>query len=163
MSLNGSKIPHCLQVWRSKFNVLLHPWDFPGKNTGMGCHSLLQGIFLTQGPNLRVSFIASRFFTIWANREDQVAKMKTQIFLDMVEKKLLQHEKSNIRTNSALEKNIHFLSSWFKHRSVKVNQSNYSNFNTERTIKKKKDCFRRTQLLACTFKGVYSYFIWKAF
>ena len=24
---------------------------FPGKNTGMGCHSLFQGIFLTQGSN----------------------------------------------------------------------------------------------------------------
>ena len=23
-------------------------WDSPGKNTGVGCHSLLQGIFLTQ-------------------------------------------------------------------------------------------------------------------
>ena len=30
---------------------LLHPWDFPGKNTGVGCHFLLQGIFLTQGSN----------------------------------------------------------------------------------------------------------------
>ena len=30
---------------------LLRPWDFPGKNTGVGCHSLLQGIFLTQGSN----------------------------------------------------------------------------------------------------------------
>ena len=27
------------------------PWDLPGKNTGMGCHFLLQGIFLTQGWN----------------------------------------------------------------------------------------------------------------
>ena len=27
------------------------PWDFPGKNTGMGSHSLLQEIFLTQGLN----------------------------------------------------------------------------------------------------------------
>ena len=27
------------------------PWDFPGKNTGMGCHPLLQGIVLTQGLN----------------------------------------------------------------------------------------------------------------
>ena len=26
----------------------LCPWDSPGKNTGMGCHFLLQGIFLTQ-------------------------------------------------------------------------------------------------------------------
>ena len=25
--------------------------DFPGKNTGVGCHSLLQGIFPTQGLN----------------------------------------------------------------------------------------------------------------
>ena len=31
---------------------LLCPWDSPGKNTGVGCHSLLQGIFLTQGSNL---------------------------------------------------------------------------------------------------------------
>ena len=28
------------------------PWDFPDKNTGMGCHSLLQRIFPTQGSNL---------------------------------------------------------------------------------------------------------------
>ena len=28
------------------------PWDFPGKNTGVGCHFLLQGIFPTQGLNL---------------------------------------------------------------------------------------------------------------
>ena len=31
---------------------LLCPWDCPGKNTGVGCHFLLQGIFLTQGLNL---------------------------------------------------------------------------------------------------------------
>ena len=30
---------------------LLSPWDSPGKNTGVGCHSLLQGIFLTQESN----------------------------------------------------------------------------------------------------------------
>ena len=28
--------------------------DFPGKNTGVGCHFLLQGIFLTQGSNAGV-------------------------------------------------------------------------------------------------------------
>ena len=26
--------------------------DSPGKNTGVGCHALLQGVFLTQGSNL---------------------------------------------------------------------------------------------------------------
>ena len=30
----------------------LCPWNSPGKNTGVGCHSLLQGIFPTQGSNL---------------------------------------------------------------------------------------------------------------
>ena len=41
---------------------LLCPWDFPGKNTGVGCHFLLQGIFPTQGSNpcLHVSCIAGR-------------------------------------------------------------------------------------------------------
>ena len=27
------------------------PYNFPGENTGVGSHSLLQGIFLTQGSN----------------------------------------------------------------------------------------------------------------
>ena len=31
---------------------LLCPWGFPVKNTEVGCHFLLQGIFLTQGSNL---------------------------------------------------------------------------------------------------------------
>ena len=30
---------------------LLCPWNYPGKNTGVGSHSLLQGIFATQGLN----------------------------------------------------------------------------------------------------------------
>ena len=30
---------------------LLCPWDSPGKNTGVGCHFPLQGIFPTQGSN----------------------------------------------------------------------------------------------------------------
>ena len=31
---------------------LLCPWYLPRKNTRVGCHFLLQGIFLTQGSNL---------------------------------------------------------------------------------------------------------------
>ena len=30
---------------------LFCPWDSPGKNIGVCCHTLLQRIFLTQGPN----------------------------------------------------------------------------------------------------------------
>ena len=29
----------------------VHGMDSPAKNTGVGCHALLQGIFLTQGSN----------------------------------------------------------------------------------------------------------------
>ena len=38
--------PHGLQPAR-----LLCSWNSPGRNTGVGCHSLLQRIFLTQGSN----------------------------------------------------------------------------------------------------------------
>ena len=41
-----------LQPYRLQPPRLLCPWDFPGKNTGVDCHALLQGIFLTQGSNL---------------------------------------------------------------------------------------------------------------
>ena len=43
--------------------------EFPGKNIEVGCYSLLQGIFRTQGSNLGVPHCNSRFFTIWATRE----------------------------------------------------------------------------------------------
>ena len=33
---------------------LLSSWDSPGKNSGVGCHFLLQGIFPTQELNLRL-------------------------------------------------------------------------------------------------------------
>ena len=33
---------------------LLCPWDSPDMKTGVGCHALLQGIFLTQGSNLHL-------------------------------------------------------------------------------------------------------------
>ena len=46
-AVSDSLRPHGLQPAR-----LLCPWDFPGKNTGVGCHFLLQGIFLTLGLNL---------------------------------------------------------------------------------------------------------------
>ena len=33
---------------------LLGPWNFPSKNTGIGCHALLQRVIQTQGLNLPV-------------------------------------------------------------------------------------------------------------
>ena len=46
---------------------LLCPWDFPGKNTGMGCHFLLQGIFLIQGSNLSL-LLGRQILYHWATR-----------------------------------------------------------------------------------------------
>ena len=57
----NSSWPHGLKPSR-----LLCPWHFPGKNTGVGCHFLLQGIFPTQGSNplsLASSALAGGFFT----------------------------------------------------------------------------------------------------
>ena len=39
----------CMTLWDPVNCRLLCPWNSPGKNTGVGCHSLFQGIFLTQG------------------------------------------------------------------------------------------------------------------
>ena len=39
--VSNSSQPHGLQPTR-----LLHPWDFPGKSTGVGCHHLLRGLGL---------------------------------------------------------------------------------------------------------------------
>ena len=44
--VSDSLRPHALEAFR-----LLCPWDSPGKNTGVGCHSYLQGIFPTQQSN----------------------------------------------------------------------------------------------------------------
>ena len=41
---------------------LFYTWDFLGKNTGVGCHFLLQGIFPTQGSNPSPA-LAGGFFT----------------------------------------------------------------------------------------------------
>ena len=38
-----------LQLYGLKPIRLLCLWDFPSKNTGVGCHFLLQGIFPAQG------------------------------------------------------------------------------------------------------------------
>ena len=50
--LNHLVMCDCLQPHGLKPTGILCPWDSPGKNTGVGGHSLLQGIFLTQDSNL---------------------------------------------------------------------------------------------------------------
>ena len=49
----------------------LCPWDSIGKNTGMGCHALLQGICLTQGSNPHL-LLGRWFLYHWATWEAQL-------------------------------------------------------------------------------------------
>ena len=44
----------CVQLFATLWitaRQFFSPWDSPGKNTGVGCHALLQGTFPTQGLN----------------------------------------------------------------------------------------------------------------
>ena len=62
-ALSGSVQPCGLQPAR-----LLCPWKSAGKNTGVGCHALLQGIFLTQGLNPSLLHCRQILYH-WATRE----------------------------------------------------------------------------------------------
>ena len=45
----------CVQLFVTLWMArLLCPWDFPGNNTGVDSHFLIQDIFLTQGSNLHL-------------------------------------------------------------------------------------------------------------
>ena len=44
------------------------PWDFPGKNTGVGCHFLLQSIFPTQRLHPCLLHL-KRILSLWAIKE----------------------------------------------------------------------------------------------
>ena len=51
--------PHRLYPTR-----FFHPWDSPGKNTGVGCHFLLQEIFPTQGSNPGLSHCRQKLYRL---------------------------------------------------------------------------------------------------
>ena len=49
------------ELWHTR---LLHPWDFPGKSAGVGCHFLLQRIFPTQRPNPGLPHCRETFYCL---------------------------------------------------------------------------------------------------
>ena len=51
LNLRACALSHSVRPDSLRPRGLLCPWDSPGKNTGVGCHFLLQGIFPTQGWN----------------------------------------------------------------------------------------------------------------
>ena len=54
--VHAKLLPSCLtlRIYGLQPARLFCPWDSPSKNTGVGCHALLQGTFPTQGSNLRL-------------------------------------------------------------------------------------------------------------
>ena len=48
MHMSAQSCPTLLQPHGLQPTRLLCPWDSPGKSTGVGCHFLLQGVFLTK-------------------------------------------------------------------------------------------------------------------
>ena len=75
---------------------LLCPWDSSGKNTRVGCHALLQGIFLTQGSN--PGLLHRRWvFTIWATKE---AQQRLQSYPRQVTKSMVVTNTSSPRSFS---------------------------------------------------------------
>ena len=81
MSLNHHAVHACWIAWvvsnsflshRLQLARLLCPWDSPGKNTGMGCHFLLQGNLPdpgTEPESFTSPALAGRFFTTSATWE----------------------------------------------------------------------------------------------
>ena len=70
MCMCAESFPPCLTLWDPMDCSLpgssVHG-DSPGKNTGVGCHAFLQGIFLTEGSNPRLftsPALAGGFFTV---------------------------------------------------------------------------------------------------
>ena len=62
---------------------LLCPWCFPGKNDGVGCHFLPQGIFPTQGSNMCLYVspaLAGGFFTPSTTWEDSPGKKLLNVY-----------------------------------------------------------------------------------
>ena len=78
---NTSWVPCCalpFSVTLVTFSSLCpYELDSPGKKTVVGCHVLLQGIFLTQGSNLCLHH-RRRIFHHWATREAQLCPTITQ-------------------------------------------------------------------------------------
>ena len=66
--------PHAL--WPAR---LLSPWDFPGKNTGVGCHFLLRGSSQPRDwtHNSYVFCIAGRFFIPLSHPESPFSTLHT--------------------------------------------------------------------------------------
>ena len=74
----------CVQLFASPW-ILSSPdssvhGDSPGKNTGIGCHALLQGIFRTQGSNLGLPHCRWTFYLL-SHQESPFNSTYTELYI----------------------------------------------------------------------------------
>ena len=65
------------RLWPTR---LLCPWDSPGKNTGVGSHSLLQGIFPTQDSNPSFQHCRQILYHLSHTREVPISSITWSLF-----------------------------------------------------------------------------------
>ena len=80
--MSNSLQPHGLSPTR-----LLGPWNSPGKNTGAGCHSLLQGIFCT----ILLFLLASACFLQGTHSKDARANLKYMCMMNRLNTSVPTH------------------------------------------------------------------------
>ena len=92
--------PYALQPIR-----LLCAWDFLGKNTRVGCHALLQEIFLTQGsnPHLMSYALTGRFFLPLCHQGSPFIMTTKKITSEVT----MEHTSHNYRLDVAYELPAH--------------------------------------------------------
>ena len=69
--LVASVMSNSIRPYRLQPARLLSPWDSLGRSTGVGCHNLLQGIFLTQESNPGLLHCRQILYS-WGTREAHI-------------------------------------------------------------------------------------------
>ena len=80
--VSNSSRPHGLQPTR-----LLHPWDFPGKSTGVGCHCLLRHVPLRCSDKMVLYFcgILPKNLQPQSNHEKNMRKTEWRTFYEITD------------------------------------------------------------------------------
>ena len=78
--LSHSVMSNSLWSYGPWYTRLLCPWNSPGKNTRVSCHSLLQGIFLTQGSNPGLPHCRQILYHLSHQGRPHIICLKTEIF-----------------------------------------------------------------------------------
>ena len=75
--------------WTVVCTKLLHPWDFLGKSTGVGCRFLLQEIFPTQGSNAGLPHCRQTLYRLESKKYDKLADITKRTRLTDIQNKLV--------------------------------------------------------------------------